>query len=290
MAALQDEAATTTERVALSVASAMRDFEIRQNTVQQIMGGRIQAAKLAAGETFASAEDVKSDVARKADQEMASLRVASAERGAASTNSYLRLANETSYYKGIDVGRIDRKAQAQVDNLENDLVIAAVQAEADLQTSRGALLDTVTNGEQSIRETNRSISMKATELQTQIEQLTMQQMFDMESFDLNDEAMQIQADQLRAKYDLAKKTLGEELALSKKQSEFVFDQTVIASDAQMDSNIALAMANKNSAISLANTSFIQGLFSTATSLGSTQLQANISARANGTTPFSLFGL
>lgn len=287
-ASIRDEVASSAERAELAVKSAFRDFEIRSNTVKKLMAARISGSTLAAEETYAQAEDAKSDTARKADQDIATLRVASGERGAATTNSYLRLLNEGQYYRGVDIGRIDRKAQAQVDALENDLVVAAVQAEADLQTAHGAMTDTVNQANQSLRETGRAASLKAKELQMQLEQLAAQQAFDLEALALEGEGSDLRMKQLQDNYDLARQTLTDELAFTNKQSDFVFDQTVIASDAQMDSNIALSMANRNAAISLANTSFMQGILSTGASLAGSYYSANLQAKANGLHGIDLF--
>lgn len=289
VAVLRDEALTVKERTEKAVSEAIRDFKLRNDTVRNILAQQVKGVEITANEVVAQGEDEKSDLARRADREMATIRVAAGERGATTTNSYQRMLNEGAYYRGVDTDRVDRAVNSKLAALENDLVIAAMQTEADLQTAQNAVMDNIATAQQMSRESNRSVALKAAELRNQMEQLAMQQVFDMQALNLDEENLGLAGEMLKEKYDYSKELLGNDLKFANEQSDFVYDQTVIASDAQMDSSVALAMANKNAATSLANTQFLTSIFSSAGSMAGSYFSANLNAKANGLHGIDLFG-
>lgn len=289
VAALRDEALTVKERTEKAVSEAIRDFKLRNDTVRDILAQQAKGVEITANEVVAQGEDEKSDLARRADREMATIRVAAGERGATTTNSYQRMLNEGAYYRGVDTDRVDRAVNSKLAALENDLVIAAMQTEADLQTAQNAVMDNIATAQQMSRESKRSVALKAAELRNQMEQLAMQQVFDMQALNLDEENLGLAGEMLKEKYDYSKELLGNDLKFANEQSDFVYDQTVIASDAQMDSSVALAMANKNAATSLANTQFLTSIFSSAGSMAGSYFSANLNAKANGLHGIDLFG-
>lgn len=289
VAVLRDEALTVKERTEKAVSEAIRDFKLRNDTVRDILAQQAKGVEITANEVVAQGEDEKSDLARRADREMATIRVAAGERGATTTNSYQRMLNEGAYYRGVDTDRVDRAVNSKLAALENDLVIAAMQTEADLQTAQNAVMDNIATAQQMSRESKRSVALKAAELRNQMEQLAMQQVFDMQALNLDEENLGLAGEMLKEKYDYSKELLGNDLKFANEQSDFVYDQTVIASDAQMDSSVALAMANKNAATSLANTQFLTSIFSSAGSMAGSYFSANLNAKANGLHGIDLFG-
>lgn len=73
--------------------------------------------------------DDKSDRIREADRDLATLRVIGGERGIGSS-TFTRKIQETAYFKGVDLGRIDANRRNQLTVLENNTAsqIASLQA------------------------------------------------------------------------------------------------------------------------------------------------------------------
>lgn len=79
----------------------------------------------------------KSDRARQADRELATLRVLGGEVGG-STGVYQRMVQELGYFEGMDISRIEGNRKAQIDALQSDKKSAMVQHEQVKAQSKAA--------------------------------------------------------------------------------------------------------------------------------------------------------
>ncbi len=99
--------------------------EERAWTAQLAASNRIAEAQRMEVETNILAHEAKSDRVRKAEQELAMVRVAAAE----GSGMGARLAGEAGFYEGLDLSRIEGNRKRQIDALEAQK--AAIQVEAE---------------------------------------------------------------------------------------------------------------------------------------------------------------
>ncbi|MBP5855681.1 hypothetical protein KAJ83_01570 [Marivibrio halodurans] len=100
-----------------------------------------------------ASEEKKSDLARKADAEFAALQAQMASGGGVlGTTNALRIANEQRYLQGVDVGRIERQRQREIDALQKDK--EAVSQETANAINRGNLQVATTSAEAEMAESN----------------------------------------------------------------------------------------------------------------------------------------
>lgn len=278
MKSLQDDISTVVENASMTMAAAMRDFQIRTQTMNMLMARRAEMTALEAGEVAAQAADEKSDRARAADQEMATMRVAMAEQGMSTTNGVLRMLNEAEYFKGVDIDRIERTAGARLDAMEHDLVTAAMQTSADLQMAEAALLETQESVDIGIRQSVRAISLKADELWQQWQNLSLQEVFDMESLQLTGEGLSQKESTAKAQYDFARGQISREFEEANKLADHIFDQSVTAADGGADAATAMAAAQSGAASLLAGTSFLSNTIQAGASVWSDFLNRQTQAK------------
>lgn len=93
-------------KMAEQTAAQNKDLAIEEATRQQTEVNRV------AGED-------KSDRARIADRELATLRVMSGETGGATT-TYQRMIQELGFFEGMDISRIEGNRKSKVDALQDD--------------------------------------------------------------------------------------------------------------------------------------------------------------------------
>lgn len=238
------------QELEFSMDQAMRRYDNAVGYIQKSMAMRRSQADRDAAEIAAQTRDQKSDAAVEADRLMATARVSAGERGAAGTNTYVRLMNEGEYFKGVSVDRIERQGDKALSDLEADLQFAAVSAEQDIKDAQLALMGQT-----------QEASLFAKRLGMELQQLALQHSLDMETLGLEGEAMDVEYQNLKDRYDLSKSILTDQLSMSNDLSEMVFENANIQIDAQEESMIAGALATKNSQVSLANTSFLTGMIS-----------------------------
>ncbi len=111
----------------VAVAAAGTVMQIQQSKSAAKAAGRAAEANFNAqnaeltrqqNETNRLAAQDKSDVVRRADAELGTLRVAGAEAGA-SNSSFLRMVNELGYVEGTDLSRIEGNRKASNDSLQS---------------------------------------------------------------------------------------------------------------------------------------------------------------------------
>lgn len=106
-------ASTAYQMSAANTAAKANNSIIQENARQNIAELTRQQQEVAqiAGEK-------KGDRARMADRETGTLRAIMAEKGGLQTGNYDSLIGQIGYYEGMDFGRIDQNAQAEIDGMQ----------------------------------------------------------------------------------------------------------------------------------------------------------------------------
>lgn len=234
---------------------ALAMYEARTQALNEALAIRTAAGERAAGAARADAAEVKSDLARQADKDIATIRVAAGESGLVGGNIYTRMIGEAAYLEGVSAYRVDRKAEEAIAGIKADLQLAASSTSADLQMATVELDGTLLGISNDLADTNMRAQEFVMEQNNRIQQLALQRLFDLEALDIQAEGLQTEADLSDRQYSLNYKMLDQERDRALELADFVFDQTVTAAEGGASAQNALAAAKADAALFNAAGSF-----------------------------------
>jgi len=279
----------TVERVRedtkLTTDLAVESYFARRDALEKQLSGLRRTSEIRARGITLDVENQKSDRARQADAEAATMAVAAGESGIGAGVAG-RLQNEIEFMRGLDITRLEEGAELQFEALEADLQIAAVNASSDLQIMENDMRATLRGAEIGVNQAGRELSIFQKETAAELESLQTQMVFELDALDIEGQGLNDRAGRLREQYDFNSDLMDQELARSNEMAQFVHDQTILSAEGQADANTTLALANRDSTVMMAGAS----VFSNITKTGFNALGSYYGNKARGASTQGLLSL
>jgi len=256
---LENALRTTADNARISTFMNVEGYKARKSAIQEALANEKAGAVIRGGSATRKTQEAKSQVAREADRASATARVAAGESGAAGSSMYTRMIVANASLEGEQMASLNGDLSDEFRSINHGLRIAASNATADLQMAELSYQGEALQIDAQVGAAYRDAVIYTKKANAEIENLVLQQTFDLQAIDLQGEGLNSQAEQAAEYRNFQMEMIADERQTSMDFADFIFDQTITSAEANASAGDALAAANASATKRMANTSFLAGV-------------------------------